>query len=109
MIYYVGCAEAKAVKIGYTSELSWADKLGSARARLQNIQSNCPFEVELLALCDGYGDDEKALHKRFAADRIRGEWFRLSQELEDHLAQFTKPEKRARRFRGYPQHEDIVL
>lgn len=86
MIYFVACPQANAVKIG----AMWG---GNPYHRLMTLQVGCPFDLELLAVCDGGDKAEAALHDRFAEHRIRGEWFRLTDELRAHIAQFSKPER----------------
>lgn len=70
-IYFVR-AENGLIKIG------WAK---NPKRRFSSLCSGSPVALELLAFRPGSLDDEAARHARFAADRVRGEWFRLSQEL----------------------------
>lgn len=56
-------------------------KIGVSNAphlRLAELQTGMPNELVLLATRHGNNRAEKELHQRFAADRIRGEWFRPS-------------------------------
>ena len=60
-------------------------KIGSSKnpeARLKQIQSKCPIPLKIIY--QWYGDDyryfEKLLHDTFRANRIKGEWFKLSHE-----------------------------
>jgi len=92
MIYFIGCPAADAVKIGVT----W----NNPYSRLGQAQVNCPLDLELLATCVGGVNAERELHDRFADLRIRGEWFRLSDELRAHIQQFTRPEKLPRGWHG---------
>ena len=70
-IYFVQSnGEDGPVKIGYTAN--------DAMKRVAELASGSPYETALLLDLPGDRALEKALHKRFAADRIRGEWFRLS-------------------------------
>lgn len=92
MIYFIACREANAVKIGLTRKRPYA--------RLGTAQVNCPLELELLATCDGDEAEEFALHQRFDALRMRGEWFRLTPELEAHICKFPKPEQLPRGWHG---------
>jgi len=61
------------VKIGMAAE---------PRQRLSGLQTGSPIELTLLAA--GAAEEpkaaEKELHRRYADDRIRGEWFRLGRE-----------------------------
>lgn len=70
-LYFIRCDHA--VKIGHTRNI--ANRLG-------NMQVNSPHEIDCLLLLKGRGRDEKKWHRRFAGARIRGEWFRLTPELE---------------------------
>lgn len=98
MIYFIGCAEANAVKIGTASRGPYphAGADVTAFARLGSMQTGCPLDLELLAICEGGRAEEAALHLRFADLRIRGEWFRLTGELQEHIGQFRKPTRRPR-------------
>jgi hypothetical protein len=92
MIYFIACPAADAVKIGMVTQKHYESRPEqSAFQRLTAMQSGCPFELELLALCDGGQATEAQLHLRFASHRIRGEWFKLNDDLRAHIAQFPKP------------------
>ena len=65
-IYFIEFQEKGPVKIGYATNV---DK------RLNNIQSSCPYELNVLCATPGGIECEKILHKVFADSRIRGEWF----------------------------------
>jgi hypothetical protein len=70
-LYFIRCG--RAVKIGHTTNIA---------QRLANMQVNTPEEIDCLLLLRGQGHCEREWHKRFAADRIRGEWFWLTADLE---------------------------
>lgn len=72
-VYFVTCREAKAVKIGSSLE---------PLARLPEIQWGCPLELKLEAVLPGGFEQERAFHWRFSEHRIRGEWFRIADEIE---------------------------
>lgn len=63
-------------KIGY---------MGNATgSRIQNVKTSCPFNTDLLWSIDELGKDaEKELHRLFAADRVKREWFLFTDELEE--------------------------
>lgn len=67
------------VKIGTTTDLA---------KRLRIIQCSCPD----VAVCMGYldGNRERELHDRFAALRMRGEWFRPGPKLLAFIAAEAK-------------------
>lgn len=51
------------------------------KGRLVSLMSWCPFELEILATAPGGYAEEKRLHHKFAADHLRSEWFRTTNEL----------------------------
>lgn len=57
------------IKIGFTRKLD---------ARLQQLNSEYPGGVELLASCKGGAALEGAIHRRLADHRIDGEWFQAA-------------------------------
>lgn len=74
-IYFVQCGEF--VKIGWTV---------SVRERIADLQTGNPFEIRILATKPGSPTHEKSLHRKFAVHRIRGEWFRLAEEIRAEVA-----------------------
>ena len=60
------------IKIGFS-----ADPAG----RLRLLRLKTGLHLDVLALLPAQLQTERDLHKRFAADRIRGEWFRPTEEL----------------------------
>lgn len=61
-------------------------KIGWARdpaQRVGELQMGTPDEIRLLSTLAGTSALEKQLHQFFAAHRIRGEWFRWSEDLWD--------------------------
>lgn len=76
-IYYIGCSQTEAVKIGFTA--------GKPEARLSALQTGSPTKLVLIATHRGTIEDERKLHAQFEADRRRGEWFNLSEELVMHM------------------------
>jgi hypothetical protein len=88
MIYFIACPETQAVKIGYATD---------PIRRFSKIQSDTPGELSILGVEDGGKDRESQLHRQFAADRRRGEWFNLSTDIRAHIAtlpEFLVPKKR---------------
>lgn len=66
-------------------------KLGSARdpeQRLVALQIAQHDTLRLIATWEGTSRDEAALHHRFAALRIRGEWFQPAPELLRAIASY---------------------
>jgi hypothetical protein len=76
-VYFAVCREANAVKIG-----SSLDPFG----RLPEIQLGCPLPITIEAVRPGNSEQEFELHRRFADDRIRGEWFRITPMIEAIMA-----------------------
>jgi hypothetical protein len=68
------------VKIGITINLDM---------RLSGLQT--PVEPTLYALIDGWRREELELHARFAAYRLRGEWFKKEGELAEWIANGCYP------------------
>lgn len=65
------CAERR-IKIGIASDV---------KTRLGTMLVNSPYPLKLLKLVPGSASLEKELHRRFADDRLTGEWFKRSDEL----------------------------
>jgi hypothetical protein len=69
--YFIQGASHTPVKIGKANDVS---------KRLIALQTSHYEELRVLLVLEG--DREAELHLRFSADRIRGEWFRWSHEIE---------------------------
>jgi hypothetical protein len=75
VVYFIAAGSPpEAVKIGYT--------LRDAGARLNGIQTSNHLEVRLLGTIPGDRGVERALHRRFAHLRLRGEWFRWDASIK---------------------------
>jgi hypothetical protein len=81
-VYFITCREANAVKIGSSHD---------PHKRLREVQWGCPLEVALEGVWPGNREAEFELHRRFADDRLRGEWFTISPTLDDIIAAATVP------------------
>lgn len=68
----------KPIKIGFSSA-------GNLPMRLRTIACYCAYPVKVLLILEGGKADERKLHKKFKADRLRGEWFRPSENLKNFL------------------------
>lgn len=73
-VYYVQRSDGL-VKIGFTAR--YQQRMGTLRRQFGPIQ--------VLATHKGGRDAERAVHLRFAADRVTGEWFRVGPELFAHI------------------------
>ncbi len=72
MIYFLQDSGTHAIKIGYAI---------SPVERAATLQTGNVSKLELLLEIDGDRRDEAGLHRRFANDRVAGEWFKPSPEL----------------------------
>jgi len=86
LIYIDRLLRAMSERRSYVYFLAAGDfiKIGTSRAfteRMHKVRTDIPFQIEVLLLEEGSTKEEKALHKRFAAVRHRGEWFRRTPEL----------------------------
>lgn len=70
--YFVQAVDGGPIKIGKSSGVGLA-------TRLRGLQCGNPRELRFTRILRG--DVENFLHSEFAADRIRGEWFRPSEWL----------------------------
>lgn len=76
-VYFVQEADNGAIKIGYAD---WPKK------RLKELQVGNPRELRIigLLLTDDHREESR-MHRRFAAHRLRGEWFRPAPELVEFI------------------------
>jgi len=77
VIYYIACTETRRVKIGFTSH--------NPHARLRALQTGSAAPLTLIAVESGDKDHERKLHKLYAAQRVHGEWFEMSEALFKHI------------------------
>ena len=82
MVYFVDCPALRAIKIGVTA--------ATPGRRLRQIQQGMPAKCFLIAATPGGAALERALHARFAAHCIRGEWFRYTPTLWWFAAMATR-------------------
>ena len=76
-VYFVECVGHDIIKIGGTST--------GVRARINNLQHSCPFDLVCIGAYAATPEEEGRLHKQFASLRLRGEWFRASLEMRDYI------------------------
>jgi hypothetical protein len=74
-VYFMGGDDGY-VKIGFSN---------NPHKRLRGVQIGSASPVRLLAMLRGDRNDEDSLHKRFAAYRVRGEWFRFEGEFKEYV------------------------
>ena len=79
-LYYIVAPEFEAVKIGYSS---------APRRRLKDLQTANFADLILAAVEEISGENPKDAEThtwfQFHADHLRGEWFRLSADLDSHV------------------------
>lgn len=82
-VYFIEAVGAACIKIGVSF---------NAAQRVSELQTACPFDLRLIATIPGATErDEQALHERFAAHRVRGEWFVPSPEIMAFIAERAVP------------------
>lgn len=73
MIYFIGNKQQDIVKIGYTQN--------SIQQRICTIQANSPYKMEVFGIVEGMKNIEQFIHDKFKHLHIRGEWYRISEEM----------------------------
>lgn len=71
--YFIRCTATGLIKIGHTT--------GSVESRFAALQTGSASELVLVGTVPGGREVEQELHRRFAADRVRGEWFRMGRDM----------------------------
>lgn len=56
-----------------------------AAKRLKGLQSGNPERLEVISVLTGRGYEERVWHHAFCVERIKGEWFVFSDQLEEAL------------------------
>lgn len=80
IVYFLRAGEF--IKIGKAT--------GSPDSRIAQLKTGCPFPIEVVGTMAGGFDEERALHRRFAAIRAHGEWFHATPELIDFIAEVAR-------------------
>lgn len=80
-VYFIACSETRRLKIGYTK----SDPL----KRMKNLQTGASGELVFIAKHPGTPETERALHQRFSAQRLHGEWFEMDEEMFTYLCLTT--------------------
>lgn len=75
-IYFIGDTKANMVKIGIST---------TPEKRLSSLQTSTPNRLVFLAITEGNEKKEKELHQRFKRYRKSGEWFELSDEIQQMI------------------------
>lgn len=93
-VYIFAADQFRLVKIGYASNVL---------RRLAQTQTACPCELHIAAVIPGDRACEKALHKRFASRRVRGEWFDCCDEITALTKAFPASSPMTRAFKKWPK------
>lgn len=93
-VYFIVCRETERCKIGFTK--------GDPLKRLRNMQTGAAGELRLLAAQPGNIDVERALHARFSAQNVHGEWFDVTDELFAYMCAVVWVASSMRAERGLP-------
>jgi hypothetical protein len=75
-VYFARALEMDCVKIGFAHDVA---------SRVASIQVAQPYTLEVMATVPGGVRHEGLVHTAFNAERIRGEWFRLSPRLRSFI------------------------
>lgn len=75
-VYFIRAGRTASVKIGYGK---------NPYKRLDDMQVGSPHPLYLIGYCPGDRSDEFAWHKRWQRLHVRGEWFKLAQDLRDAI------------------------
>ena len=84
-VYFI--TDRRYVKIGKTQNII---------SRLSALQTGHPEKLYVLGYVDGGRGEEKKLHKRFSKYRVRGEWFKLTEEFAQKIKDLCKREYKKR-------------
>ncbi len=80
-VYVIGMeGDNSAVKIGFATKVD---------DRRSTLQTSSHRELKVILSIKGTRDREKDLHQRFAADHIRGEWFRRTEAIEKFITKYS--------------------
>ena len=71
-VYFIQAGEGGPIKIGHAANV---------RRRVAGLRTACPTEILARGYIAGDEQTERALHRQFNDDRVRGEWFRPSAAL----------------------------
>lgn len=75
-VYFIRAPKSAAIKIGFSK---------SPRERFYNLNTGSPEHLEYIGSIAQYQGFETSLHKKFAHLRIKGEWFKDCDELNNHI------------------------
>lgn len=71
-VYFLRAGLTSRIKIGFSRDVD---------RRHRDIDRSASAEIRVVRVIEGSRDTERWLHERFAAQRIRGEWFSFCDEM----------------------------
>ena len=80
-VYFIQAGEDGPIKIGFAKHVG---------ARLSTLQTDNHCELRILGVCNGDRDCEARTHQQFRMDHIRGEWFRPTKALLNHISTLSQ-------------------
>jgi hypothetical protein len=105
-VYFITCRTLNMVKIGYVDGDS-----RSVQTRLISLRVACPLDIALEMILPGGWEEEQSLHRHFRKDRVRGEWFWITEAIERLISDPPTPpaadELLERPFSELDQHERL--
>jgi len=79
-LYFIEAVDTGFIKIGRSA---------NPEQRLVQLSTGSPNQLVILGKISGGSALEAELHKRFDAQRTKGEWFKISNELRDFIKEAT--------------------
>jgi hypothetical protein len=83
-VYFISARDVDLVKIGCAFD---------PVRRFNHLRTASPIELTLEGAIPGGYAKEHELHERFAKQRVRGEWFMITAEIQTEIDASTRPEK----------------
>jgi len=95
-VYFIQAGQTGPIKIGVAYD---------PVERLAELQVGNHEELRIVGLQLGTPSDEQLLHKEFASNHIRGEWFRLCDRLATYIKRATQHTTMQLRYGGFDEIE----
>lgn len=99
LVYFIGCAKARSIKVGFTT--------GDPAKRLKALQTGCPRDLHLVSAAVAEQRHERMLHEAFGPLRLTGEWFRWTGPVE-HLAWYFSAQRTDGAYLGHVDHDTFL-
>lgn len=87
------------IQAGEHVKIGWTTNLGN---RIEDLRSGSPHRLDVLGVCPGDRDLERAWHHEFRSERVHGEWFQLSADQLEALCERLEPVEVQFTARGKP-------